>query len=107
MQKSQVHLSCKTTFEDERTKQLIIQNSTTHTDTATKLKVNVSQWREGSLLRTYENRIIGAVVIGLHFVSKQAVTMQPAIAIDPVPKFQPPSKIAKSEIFHLLHAPSA
>jgi hypothetical protein len=39
LQKSQVHLSCKTTFEDERVKQLIIQNSTTHIDTAMKLKV--------------------------------------------------------------------
>lgn len=39
LQKSQVPLSCKTTFEDERTKQLIIQNSKTHIDTATKLKV--------------------------------------------------------------------
>lgn len=63
--------------------------------------------REGSHLTTYEDRIIGIVVIGLNFVSKHAVTMQSAIAIEPVPKIRPLSKIAKSEMFHLLQAPSA
>jgi hypothetical protein len=33
LQKSEVRLSCKTTFQDERTNQLIVQNCTTHTDT--------------------------------------------------------------------------
>jgi hypothetical protein len=32
--------------------------------------------------------------------------MQPAIAVEPVPKFQPLSKIAKSETLHWLHVPS-
>jgi len=32
LQKSEVRLSCKTTFQDERTNQLIVQNCTPHTD---------------------------------------------------------------------------
>ena len=39
LQKSEVHLSCKTTFQDERINQLIIQNCTPHIDTKMYLKV--------------------------------------------------------------------
>jgi len=35
LQKSEARLSCKTTFQDERTNQLIIQNCTPHIDTKT------------------------------------------------------------------------
>ena len=35
LQKSEVRLSCKTTFQDERANQLIVQNCTPHIDTKT------------------------------------------------------------------------
>jgi len=35
LQKSELRLSCKTTFQDERTNQLIVQNCTLHIDTKT------------------------------------------------------------------------
>ena len=35
LQKSEVRLSCKTTFQNERTNQLIVQNCTPHIDTKT------------------------------------------------------------------------
>ena len=39
LQKSEICLSCKTTFQDERTNQLIVENCTPHIDTKTLLKV--------------------------------------------------------------------
>ena len=33
LQKPEVRLSCKTTFQDERTNQLIVENCTPHIDT--------------------------------------------------------------------------
>ena len=47
--------------------------------------------------------IIDTVAIELHFVSKQDVTVQLATAIEPLARFQPLSKIARSEVLHLLH----
>ena len=47
--------------------------------------------------------IIDTVAIELHFVSKQDVMMQLATAIEPLAKFQPLSKIARSKMLHLLH----
>ena len=38
LQKFEVHLTCKTTFQNERTNQLIVQNCTPHIDTKTELK---------------------------------------------------------------------
>ena len=40
LQKSEVRLSCKTNFQDERTKHLIVQNCTPHTDSKKELKVS-------------------------------------------------------------------
>jgi len=39
----------------------------------------------------------------MRFVSKHTVTMQLANAIEPLAKFQPLSKIARSEMLHSLH----
>jgi len=39
LQKSEVRLSCKTTFQDERTSQLIVQNCTPHIDTKSSRKL--------------------------------------------------------------------
>jgi hypothetical protein len=47
--------------------------------------------------------IIDTVAIELHFISKQDVTMQLATAIEPLAKFQPLHKIARSEMLHSLH----
>jgi len=47
--------------------------------------------------------IIDTVAIELRFVSKQDVMMQLATAIEPLAKFQPLSKIARSEMLHSLH----
>src|SRR5215468_2995527 len=47
--------------------------------------------------------IIDTVAIELRFVSKQDVTMQLATAIEPLAKFQPLSKITRSEMLHSLH----
>ena len=47
--------------------------------------------------------IIDTVVIELRFVSKQDVMMQMVTAIEPLAKFQPLSKIARSETLHSLH----
>jgi len=47
--------------------------------------------------------ITDIVAIELRFISKQDVTMQLATAIEPHAKFQPLSKIARSEMLHLLH----
>ena len=46
--------------------------------------------------------IIETVTIELNFISKQGVTMQLATAIEPLAKFQPLSKIARSKMLHLL-----
>jgi len=42
-------------------------------------------------------------MIELRFISKQDVTTQLATAIEPLAKFQPLSKIARSEMLHALH----
>jgi len=47
--------------------------------------------------------IIDTVANELRFVSKQDVKMQLATAIEPLAKFQPLSKIARSEMLHSLH----
>jgi len=47
--------------------------------------------------------IIDTIAIELRFVNKQDVTMQLATAIEPLAKFQPLSKIARSEMLHSLH----
>ena len=47
--------------------------------------------------------IIHTFAIELNFVSKQDVTMQLATAIKPLVKFQPLSKIARSEMLYSLH----
>ena len=47
--------------------------------------------------------ITDTVAIELRFVSKQYITMQLATAIKPHAKFQPLSKIARSEMLHSLH----
>ena len=47
--------------------------------------------------------IIDTIAIELRFVSKQAVMMQLATAVGPLAKFQPLSKIARSEMLHSLH----
>ena len=101
LQKSEVCLSCKTTFEDERTNQLIVQNCTPYIETKTQLKV-AFHISVGILIcpHTKVVRIIDTVVIELRFVSKQDVTMPLADAIEPLAKFQPLSKIARSEMLH-------
>jgi len=92
------------TFEDERTNQLIVQNCTPHIDTKTLLKV---AFHSGVGILICPHMIvvciIDTVVIELRFVSKQDVTMQLATAIEPLAKFQPLSKISRSEMLHLLH----
>jgi len=104
LQKSEVRLSCKTTFQEERTNQLNVQNYTTHIDTKTQLKV---AFHSGVGFLIYPHMrdvcIIDTVAIELCFVSKQDVTMQLATAIKPLAKFQPLSKIASSEMLHSLH----
>ena len=47
--------------------------------------------------------IIDTIAIELRFVNKQDVTMQLATAIEPLAKFQPLSRIARSEMLHSLH----
>ena len=47
--------------------------------------------------------IIDTVAFELRFVSKQYVTMQLATTIMPLAKFQPLSKITRSEMLHSLH----
>jgi len=47
--------------------------------------------------------IIYTVANELRFISKQEVTIQLATAIEPLAKFQPLSKIARSEMLHSLH----
>ena len=105
LQKSEVRLSCKTTFQEERTYQLIVQNCTPHIDTKTQLKVAFHSG-VGILICPHMRVvcIIDSVTIELHFVSKQDVTMQLATAIEPFAKFQPLSKIARSQMLHSLHA---
>jgi len=92
------------TFQDERTNQLIIQNCTSHIDTKTLLKVAFHS-DVGILICPHMRVvcIIDTVVIELRFVSKQDVTMQLATSIEPLAKFQPLSKIARSEMLHSLH----
>jgi len=77
LQKSEVRLSCKTTFQDERTNQLIIKNCTPHSDTKMLLKV-AFHYDVGILICPHVRVvcIIDTVVIELHFVSKQDVMMQ-------------------------------
>jgi len=104
LQKSEVRLSCKTTFQDERTFQLIVQNCTPHIDTETLLKVAFNSG-VGILICPHMRIvcIIHTVAIELHFVCKHDVTMQLATAIEPLAKVQPLSKIARSEMLHSLH----
>ena len=104
LQKSEVCLSCKTTFQDERTYQLMVQNCTPHNDTKTQLKV---AFHGGVVILVYPHMklvcIINTFMIELRFISKQDVTTQLATAIEPLAKFQPLSKIARSEMLHALH----
>jgi len=104
LQKSEVCLFCKTTFQDERTNQLIVQNCKPHIDTKMWLKVAFHSG-VGILIcpHTRVVCIIDTAAIELRFVSKQDVTMQLATAIEPLGKFQPLSKITMSEMLHSLH----
>src|SRR5215475_4229918 len=104
LQKSEVRLSCKTTFQDERTNKLIIQNCTPHTETKTLLKVAFHSG-VGILICPHMRVvcIIDTITMELRFISKQDVTMQLATVIEAFAKFQPLHKIARSEIFHSLH----
>ena len=97
-------LSCKTTFQDERTYQLIVQNCTPHIDIETLLKVAFNSG-VGILICPHMRIvcIIDTVAIKLRFVCKHDVTMQLAPAIEPLAKVQPLSKIARSEMLHSLH----
>ena len=104
LQKSEVRLSYKTTFQEERTNQMIVQNCTPHIDTKTQL--NVAFHSAVGILICPHMRvvcIIDTVAIELSFVRKQDITMQLATAINPNAKFQPLSKIARSEMLHSLH----
>ena len=103
LQKSDVCLSCKMTFQDERTNQLIIQNCTPHTNTKTQLKVAFHSG-VGILICLHMRVvcIIETITIELQFISKQDVMMQVATAIEPLAKFQPFSKIASSEMLHVV-----
>jgi len=47
--------------------------------------------------------IIDTVAIELHFVSNQDIMMQLATAIEPLAKFQPLRKTARSKMLHSLH----
>jgi len=94
LQKLEVRLSCKTTFQDERTNQTIVQNCTPHIDTKTYFKV---AFHSGMGI------LIFPCTIEMHFVSKQDVMMQLATAIEPLAKFQPLGKIARSDMLHSLH----
>ena len=102
LQKSEVCLSC--TFPDETTSQLIVQKCTPHTDTKTYLKFAFHS-SVGILICLHMRVvcIIDTVPIELRFISKQDVTMQLATATEPLAKFQPLSKIARSEMLHSLH----
>ena len=104
LQKSEVPLSCKTTFQEERTNHLTVQNCTPHIDTKTWLKVAFHSGM-GILICPHMRVvcIIDTVAIELRFVSKQDVTMQLSTAIEPLAKFQSVSKIARSEMLHSLH----
>ena len=88
MQKSEICLSFKTTFQDERTNQLIVQNCTPLIDTKTLLKVAFHNG-VGILICPHMRVvcIIDNFAIEFRFVSKQAVTMQLASAIEPLAKF--------------------
>ena len=104
LQKSEARLFHKMTFQDERTNQLIIQNCTPHIDTKMYLKV---AFHSGAGILIFPHMrvacIIDTITTELRFVSKQDVTMQLATAIEPLAKFQPLSKIARSEMLHSLH----
>ena len=104
LQKSEVRLSSKTTFQNERTNQLIVQNCTPHIDTKTQLK---AAFHSGVGILIFPHMrvvcIIDNVAIELRFVSKQDVTMQLATAIEPLAKFKPLSKIVRSEMLQSLH----
>jgi len=104
LQKSEVHLSCKMTFQEERTKQLIVQNCTPHIDTKTLLKVAFHSG-VGIAISPHMRGvcIINTVMIELWIVSKQDVTMQLATAIEPLAKFPPFSIISRYEMLHSLH----
>ena len=85
LQKSEVRLSCKTTFQNERTNQLIVQNCTPHIDTKTYLKVAFHSGM--GILICPDMRvvcIIDTVATELRFVSKLDVTMQLANPIEPL-----------------------
>ena len=101
LQKFELRLSCKMTFQDERTNQLIVQNYTPHIDNETLFKV---AFHSGVVILICPHMrvvcMIDAVPIELRFVSKQDITMQLATAIEPLAKFQPLSKITRSEMFH-------
>ena len=87
LQKSEVRLSSKTTFQDERTNQLIVQNCRPHIDTKTQLKV-AFHIGAGILICPHTRAvcIIDTVAIKLSFVSKQDVTIKLATAIEPLCK---------------------
>ena len=88
LQKSEVCLSCKTTIQDERTYQLIVQNCTPHIDTETLLKVAFNSG-VGILICPHMRIvcIIDTVAIELRFICKHDVTVQLATAIEPLQKF--------------------
>ena len=71
LQKSEVGLSFKTTFQVERTNQLIVQNCTAHIDTKTLLKVAFDSG-VGILISPHMRVvcIIDTVAIELRFISK-------------------------------------
>jgi len=72
LQKSEVRLSCKTTFHRERTNQLIVQNCTPLVDTKTLLKVAFHSG-VGIVICPHMRVvcIIDTVAIEVRFVSKQ------------------------------------
>lgn len=99
LNKAYVLLPSKTTFADQTTDQLIIKISALHSDTETELKVTL---HSGVRILMWQHMrvecIIDTVAIELCFVSKQVVTMQPAMAIEPRVKFQPLGQTARSEM---------
>ena len=104
LQKFEVHLSCKMTFQEERTNQLIVQNCIPYTDT--KLQLEVAFYSGVGILISPHMRvvcIINTITIQLHIVSKQDVMMQLATAIEPLAQFQPLGKIAKLKMLLSLH----
>jgi hypothetical protein len=89
---------------------LIFENATAGRNTGCRSVVNrADSTKELQLTVSYvvsgvQNCIIDTVAIKLRFVFKHNVTLQMAIAIEPLAKVQPLSKIFWSEMLHSLHA---